>query len=90
MGHLGPFKLLPAPPGVCLQCAVGHPPEFPHNAQSLHYQYWFYDQNGRWPDWRDAMAHCDEEMKNFWREELKKRGVDIDAGQIRPHQEHES
>lgn len=76
--HLGPFSLLPPDdPDVCQECAVNHPPEHPHNQQSLHWQYWFYNEHGRWPTWEDAMAHCTEEMRAFWRDELLKRGVQL-------------
>jgi hypothetical protein len=73
--HLGPWSLLPAKPGTCPECATDHPPELPHNQQSLTYQYHFYGKNGRWPTWADAMAHCTEEMRSRWTEELAKRGV---------------
>lgn len=75
--HLSPFKLLPAPPGTCPECAVDHAPEQPHNQQSLFYQYSFYEKNGRWPTWEDAMAHCADGIKGFWKTELRKRGVEI-------------
>ena len=77
MGHLGPFKLLPAKKGTCPQCAVDHPPDQPHNQQSLAYQYWFYNEHGRWPTWADAIAHCSQEIKNFWTAELASRGVKV-------------
>lgn len=78
----GQVFLLGPKPGVCQQCAVDHRPTEPHNAQSLAYQYWFYNENGRWPDWRDAMAHCSPEIQKHWRSELAKLGVDVDSGQI--------
>ena len=73
--HLGAFSLLPAAPGTCPECAVVHPPEEPHDQQSLFYQYKFYNDHGRWPTWEDAMRHCSEEAKTLWREELRKLGV---------------
>lgn len=69
--------LLPCAPNVCQQCAVDHKPEYPHNQQSLYYQYKFYEQNGRWPTWTDALAHCTEELRQFWIVELRKAGVKI-------------
>lgn len=75
--HLGAFKLFPAAPGTCPECAVDHPPEEPHNQQSLFYQYKYYNDHGRWPTWEDAMRHCSEEVKTLWREELRKEGVVI-------------
>lgn len=76
--YMAPFSLIGASPGMCQECAVDHPPELPHNQQSLFYQYHFYNEHGRWPTWKDAMAHCTEEVRNFWLEELQKRGVKID------------
>lgn len=66
------------PSGTCPICAVKHDPEQPHNRDSLAYQYKFYDEHGRWPTWTDAMAHCSEEIKAFWVEQLTARGVKID------------
>lgn len=67
--------LLPPAPGTCPECGVQHDPGLPHNQQSLYYQYHFFQENGRWPTWSDAMAHCSDEMKSFWKKELSKRGV---------------
>ncbi len=75
--HLGGWSLMPPPPGKCQECATEHAPELPHNQQSLFYQYKFYNDHGRWPTWEDAMAHCTDEMKEFWKRELRERGVDI-------------
>lgn len=75
--HLGAFALMPATPGTCPECATKHTPEEPHNQQSLAYQYDFYGKNGRWPTWSDAMAHCDDKMRQLWTEQLLKRGVRI-------------
>lgn len=69
------FHLLPPPPGVCQECGVDHEPEWPHNAQSLYYQYAFFASHQRWPTWADAMAHCDEQMRQEWVRELAKHGV---------------
>lgn len=65
------------PPGTCPKCAVKHDPQLPHNKDSLAYQYKFYDENGRWPTWEDAMSHCSEEMKNLWVEELRRKGIEV-------------
>ena len=79
MGYLmqkhGINMLGKTPEGTCPECATKHLPEHPHNQQSLAYQYKFYDENGRWPTWDDAMKHCTEEMKTRWKEELTKAGV---------------
>lgn len=66
------------PPGTCPMCAVKHDPQMPHNKDSLTYQYKFYDLNGRWPTWVDAMAHCTPEIRKLWREALEQRGVKVD------------
>lgn len=71
------MTLLGPPPDVCQVCAVDHQHDQPHNQQSLHYQYHFYSEHGRWPTWSDAMAHCTEDTKAQWRKHL----IDV-------HQEH--
>jgi hypothetical protein len=79
--YLGSFDLVEnVPEGTCPDCATKHEPNWPHNQQSLFYQYKFYNEYGRWPTWEDAMAHCDDEMKAFWSENLRKLGVDIPEG----------
>ena len=75
---LKPLHLLPPKPGTCQECAVDHTPDFPHNLDSLYYQYFFYDKHGRWPTWMDALEHCDKKIKARWIEELTKRGVDLE------------
>ena len=65
------------PPSTCPICATKHEPEQPHNRQSLAYQYKFYDEHGRWPTWADAMAHCPDEIRNYWTRELEKRGIEV-------------
>ncbi len=74
-GHLSPFKLLPAPPGTCPECGAKHDPGQPHNRESLLYQYTFFDKHGRWPAWSDAMAHCDEYMREKWTAALAETGI---------------
>jgi hypothetical protein len=69
--------LLPYAPDVCQECATKHDPKMPHNQQSLYYQYKFYQQNGHWPTWEDALSYCTPEVQDFWRDSLKKRGVMI-------------
>ena len=77
MKGIGPddFVLLPPKPGTCPVCAADHTPDLPHNRDSLFYQMRFYQRHGRFPTWADAMAHCSETMKAFWKAELIKRGV---------------
>jgi hypothetical protein len=71
----GGFSMLPAAPGTCEVCATAHAPAQPHNQQSMFYQYRFFAEHKRWPTWADAMSHCDETTKAFWKSELAKRGV---------------
>lgn len=71
------MMLLRPDPNVCQKCAVDHDPEQPHNQQSLYWQYWFYGKNGRWPTWEDAMAHCTDEVKQYWIDALRARGVEV-------------
>lgn len=68
------------PEGTCPMCAVVHDKDMPHNRDSLVYQYKFYDENGRWPTWRDAMAHCPEDIKAYWTQALEARGINVDGG----------
>lgn len=66
--------LLPCKEGVCQECAVDHPADVPHNCGSLYYQYKFYAEQGRWPTWKDAIAHCDDITRKLWEAELRRRG----------------
>lgn len=83
MGHLqekhGVTLFGKTPPGTCPECATKHASEQPHNQQSLAYQYKFYDQHGRWPTWADAMAHCPQEIKEFWIAALKEHGIEVEV-----------
>jgi hypothetical protein len=71
------WKLMPPPAGACQVCGhnPAHSADGPHNAQSLYYQYAFFADHGRWPTWRDAIAHCAPPVKSAWEAELRKRGV---------------
>lgn len=79
MGYLqqrhGMMMLGKTPDGTCPECAVAHDPRMPHNQQSLTYQYHFYDKNGRWPTWEDAMAHCTKTVQDFWKVALREKGI---------------
>lgn len=75
--HLGGFTLLPPPPNVCQVCARNHKPDWPHDAQSLYYQYHFFGEHGRWPTWADALAHCSEAMRAAWTARLAEFGVEV-------------
>lgn len=73
----GGLAMLPAAPGLCEVCATEHPPELPHNQQSLFYQMRFCAEHDHFPTWHDAMAHCTPEMKARWTEGLRAAGVKI-------------
>jgi hypothetical protein len=73
--YLGNWILTKTPPWTCPECGVEHPPEDPHNRDSLAYQYGFYGKYGRWPTWADAMAHCSPKVQKAWMEALQKRGI---------------
>ena len=75
---LSAMMLLPPRPDVCQECAVDHPPEMPHNKQSLYYQTKFHMEHGRGATWADAMAHCTEEVKATWTDALKLHGVEVE------------
>lgn len=71
------MNLLPPRADACQVCghAPAHDPDQPHNAQSLYYQYAFFADHGRWPTWRDAVAHCPEPVRAAWEAELRRRGA---------------
>lgn len=73
------MMLLPPRKDVCQECARAHAPELPHDKQSLYYQMKFQMKHGRGATWLDAMAHCSDEMKAVWTEELQKLGVEVDG-----------
>lgn len=76
-GKAATWTLMPAPPGVCSQCAKDHEPELPHDWQTLHWQYAFYAEYGRWPVIDDAFTHCTSEVHEAWRVLLLDHGVQI-------------
>lgn len=69
--------LLPPKDGLCPECAVAHQPEEPHNQQSLYYQMSFKKKRDRWPTWKDAIAHCTEEVQEYWTKSLAEKGVKV-------------
>lgn len=71
------MMLMPCKPGVCQECCADHKPTEPHNRDSLFYQVAFHNEHGRYPTWKDAMAHCDEETQEAWRWALEKRGIKL-------------
>ena len=85
-GPLRHMIVLPAETG-CPDCGVDHQGHVPHNATSVQYQYRFYAEHHRWPSWRDAMAHCDDETRELWTQALVAKGIDIDTAGGLPTQE---
>ena len=74
-GEIGlKLKLLP-PNSGCPECATEHDPTQPHNWLSPYYQFYFYQQHGRWPTWADAMAHCACETQALWKACLAEEGL---------------
>lgn len=67
------------PPGAgkCPICACCHPENAPHNRESLYYQMRFRQEHGRFPTWKDAAAHCTDEMRAVFKEQMRQSGVDI-------------
>ncbi len=76
--------LMPPASHLCQECAVDHPSTDPHNAQSLFYQTKFGMENKRSANWIDAMAHCSDDIKKHWIDQLKAMDVDIEGGKILP------
>lgn len=72
------MHLLGPKPGVCQTCATDHDEAMPHNAQSLFYQYNFYNEHGRWPTWKDALAHCTQHVRDQWKKHLATHGVTVE------------
>ena len=69
------FRLIPPTPGTCPICAFNHSKNEPHSPGSTYYIMRFFQSHGRRPTWKDAMAHCPQQIKEQWTEELVKRGV---------------
>lgn len=78
-----PMMLLPPAKDKCQECAVKHEPHLPHDATSLFYLVKFKMDNNREATWEDAMSHCDEPMKQAWRKELTKMGIDTTSFKVR-------
>ena len=82
MGYLqerfGATLLKPLAPNLCPMCGREHEEGWPHDRDKLYYQYKFYDEHGYWPSWADAMAHCSDAVKAYWKEQLEARGISLD------------
>lgn len=84
------MTILPPQKDTCPECGVKHPPEAPHNRDSLYYQYKFMQQHDRWPTWTDAMAHCSPEVKAAWKQALKQHGIEVEELEGINHEEKEN
>lgn len=71
------LKLLPPASGMCPICAIAHPEDYPHDANSMYYKYFFHIEHKRLPTWQDAMSHCSKEVQEVWVEHLESIGIDI-------------
>lgn len=71
------LMLMPPHPDACQECAryPAHPPDQPHDAQSLYYQVAFKMKHGRASTWKDAVAHCSPEVRAAWEERLRGLGA---------------
>lgn len=69
-----------APPvrGSCPICACVHREGEPHNRESLYYQMKFRQENGRFPTWNDATAHCTPQVRAAFKEEMRRHGIEIE------------
>ncbi len=69
--------LMPPAADACQVCGhrPAHPTDQPHNAKSLYYQYAFYGEQGRWPTWVDAIAHCPGDIRAKWEAALREQGA---------------
>lgn len=52
------IRILPPRPGACKVCAAFHPPDAPHDVNSLYYRTKFHRKYGRYPTSEDAARHC--------------------------------
>lgn len=73
------LHLLPPAPDDCQVCGGIHAPEGPHNPKMLYYRVAFSQENGRYPTWEDAMAHCPPAVQEQVRAYLKAIGIDTVA-----------
>ncbi len=70
------WHIMPPAAHLCQTCGADHPEGAPHNRQSLYYQTVFHAEHGRTPTWEDAMAHCNDDVKQLTIETLEENGVD--------------
>lgn len=64
-------KLMNEMPPPCQQCGCPHERDWPHDRDSLRYQFTFQQTHQRPPTWSDAMAHCSRSVRLAWRQKLR-------------------
>lgn len=79
-------EILPAAFGCCQECGVKHGIEYPHNVETIRYQYVFFGREGRWPTWADAMAHCSDPVRQLWTKFLTERGIEVNSPEGGQHE----
>ena len=65
------WKVMPPPAGHCQICGIKHDTAEPHDAQSIYYRTTFSGMVGRPPTWADAIAHCNEMVRQVWEKALR-------------------
>jgi hypothetical protein len=88
----GVKTIKPTTPNTCEQCGVSHAAGAPHNKATLQYQYWFFGKHGRWPSWKDAVAHCTPTVRAVELGRLRVLGIDVNfvSQAARPEEEPEA
>lgn len=71
------FINLPQKKGTCSECGTKHYKYAPHEMESIYYHVTFFRQNGRYPTWDDATAHCSDAMKKALIKRYKELGRKI-------------
>lgn len=77
------IQILPPEPGKCRECAVEHGKMEAHDATSFYYQVWFANAYGRSATWADAIAHCEPEVQQEWKELFESIGIDVNSPDVR-------
>lgn len=79
------IKITAPTPGSCPVCATVHGKNEPHDLNSLYYQNRFFKSHKRFPTWADALQGCSPEVRNKWKTNLKKAGIEV----VFPSDSHE-
>lgn len=64
--------------GRCNKCGFVHAKDKPHNLGSVVFLLGFYDKEGRWPSWMDAMEDMTDEQKTPVIEQINEMGGGLD------------